>query len=202
MIALLDDPLRPSPDEARDLLRRELLKPEYQQDNPIERLLDWISRLFEDSVGAASGLSSLSTFALIVVFLALVLALVLLLSRARRAPRRSVEGEAVLPDVRVSAAEHRRLAEAALAAGRFGEAVVEGFRALTARQVERGRLDDLPGATAHEVADRLASDYVPHGPRVQRVARLFDAVRYGDRPATAEEATTVLGLDDDLAGRR
>jgi len=37
---------------------------------------------------------------------------------------------------------------------------------------------------------------------VRAGAALFDAVLYGDRPATREQATAVLALDDDLVARR
>ena len=70
------------------------------------------------------------------------------------------------------------------------------------RQVERGWLDDRPGATAHEVAGALASTYPDQRGRVSGSADLFDAVRYGDRPATRDQAAEVLALDDALAGRR
>jgi hypothetical protein len=79
---------------------------------------------------------------------------------------------------------------------------VDAFRALAVRQIERGRLDDQPGATAHEVAARLASSYPQEGSRVGRAADLFDATLYGDRPATRDDASAVLGLDDTLAGAR
>ena len=108
----------------------------------------------------------------------------------------------MLPDDRPSAAELRRRAEAAAGDGRYGDAVVDGFRALAVRQVERGRLDDQPGATAHEVAASLATSYPSHGDRVGRTADLFDATLYGDRPAGPDDATGVLELDDALAGAR
>ena len=44
---LLEPPLDPSGDEARSLLRRELLHPEYHQDNLILRLVNWLSRLLD-----------------------------------------------------------------------------------------------------------------------------------------------------------
>ena len=42
--------------------------------------------------------------------------------------------------------------------------------------------------------------YPQHGDRVGDNARLFDLVLYGDRPATPDQATGVLALDDELAG--
>jgi hypothetical protein len=108
----------------------------------------------------------------------------------------------VLPPSHASATELRRRAEAALADGRHDQAVVDGFRAVTARQVERGRLDDQPGATAHEVAAVLATTYPDLGERVGRTADLFDATLYGHRSAGHDDATAVLALDDALAGAR
>ena len=44
---LLEPPLDPSGEEARSLLRRELLHPEYHQDNLVLRLVNWLSRLLD-----------------------------------------------------------------------------------------------------------------------------------------------------------
>jgi hypothetical protein len=197
-----DAPLDPSAGEARSWLQRELLNPEYHQQNAIERLITWLERLIGRALAAAEQAPPLSTFAAMVIFLLLLGGLVWLLSRAQgtRRLRRSV-GPVLEEDV-VSAAELRARAEAALAGGRPEEALVDGFRALAVRQVERGRLEDSPGATAHEVAMSLATEYPQHGERVGDNARLFDLVLYGDRPATPEQASGVLRLDDELAGAR
>jgi len=80
--------------------------------------------------------------------------------------------------------------------------VVDGFRAVAVRQIERGRLPDSPGATAHEVADALGTEFPHLRDRVVAGGRLFDAVLYGDRPATAAQAAQVIALDDDLLARR
>jgi hypothetical protein len=194
-------PLDPSPDEARHLLERELVRPEYHRHNLLDRLLDWIDRFVDGAVDAASGSSPLSTFLAMVAFLLLALALGWLLSRARRTARTERAAAVVGADERLAAADLRRRAEAALAAGRHAEAVVEGFRALAVRQVERGWLDDLPGATAHEVAAAVGTAHPDARGRVDRTAVLFDEVRYGDRPATRDQAAEVLALDDTLAGR-
>jgi len=137
-----------------------------------------------------------------VVFVALALTLGWLVSRARRTAHDRVERTAVLTDEVITADELRARARAALEAGRFEQAVVDGFRALAVRQVERGRLDDSPGATAHEVADVLADQHPARAAGLRAGARLFDEVLYGDRPATREQAESVLALDDGLAVRR
>jgi len=202
VILALDPPLDPSGDQARSELRRELLQPEYHQQNVLQQVVDWVERKVSGTLDAASGAPPLSTLAAMVVFVALVAALVWLASRARRTARTRDLDRAVLTEEVVTAAELRARAEAALAAARHEEAVVEGFRALTVRQVERGRLENAPGATAHEVAARLAADHPAHADRVAGTARLFEEVLYGDRPATREQATGVLALDDELAGAR
>ena len=193
-------PLDPSPGEARSWLQRELLKPEYHQQNPIERLITGLERQIGRALAAAELAPPLSTFAAMLIFLLLLGGLVWLLSRAQGSRRLRTSPGPVLEEEVVTAAELRARAEAALEGGRPEEALVDGFRALAVRQVERGRLEDSPGATAHEVAMTLATEYPQHGERVGDNARLFDLVLYGDRPATPEQATGVLTLDDELAG--
>lgn len=198
----LDPPLDPSGSEARSKLRNELLHPEYHQQNLLQQIISWIERKVTSGIDAAAQAPPLSTLMAMLLFVALVAALAWLASRARRTARDRGEKRAVLTEEIVTAAELRARAEAALEAGRFEEAVVEGFRALAVRQVERGRLADTPGATAHEVADILAAEYPASRDRMQAGALLFDEVLYGDRPATREQAMSVLALDDDLVVRR
>jgi len=196
---LLDPPLDPTPDEARSALRRELLKPEYYDDNLVERLITWLRRQLDKGVEAAVDLPPLQTFAAMLIAVLLVGALVWLVRRARGSARAPRDKQSVLTDEAITAAELRARAEAALTDGRHEDALVDAFRALAVRQVERGRLDDTPGATAHEVAGVLAREYPDRGQRVDTAAVLFDSVLYGDRPATREQALDVLTLDEDLA---
>ncbi|MDO9456822.1 DUF4129 domain-containing protein [Nocardioides sp.] len=199
----LEPPLDPSGDDARGLLRRELADPTYFQDNLVQRIIDWIGRQVDGSVEGARGIPSLTWFAITLIVLALVGGLAFLASRARGTARRDQgRGGDVLTDEVVTAAELRRRAEVALAEGRHADAVVDGFRALARRQVERGRLEDSPGVTAHEVAAALAGEYPQHRDRTAAGADLFDAVMYGERPATRDQAVAVLDLDVELAGAR
>jgi hypothetical protein len=196
---LPDPPLVPSPDDARSALRRELIKPDYYEGNLVERLITWLERTLGEGVDAAVDLPPAQTFAAMLIAVLLVGALVWLASKARTGARAPREDQAVLTDEEITAAGLRARADAALAEGRHEDAVLNGFRALTARQVERGRLDDTPGATAHEVAGVLAREFPGERARVDRAASLFDSVLYGDRPATREQALDVVALDDDLA---
>jgi Domain of unknown function (DUF4129) len=197
-----DPPLDPSPDKARSWLQRELLHPEYHQQNLVQRLVTWLLRQIDRALAAAEQTPPLSTFAAMLVFLLLLAALLWLASRARGDRRAQDAAGPVLDDATLTAAQLRARAEAALAGGRPEEALVDAFRALTVRQVERGRLEDSPDTTAHEVAVSLAGEFPEHGTRVGDNARLFDLVLYGDRTATAEQARGALALDDELAGIR
>ncbi len=199
----LAPPLDPSGDEARSLLRRELADPDYVSDDLLRRVLDWIGRQVDGGVEGARDIPSLTWFALTVVVVSLVGGLAHLASRARRTARRpgGREGRVLGGEV-VSAGELRARAELALAEGRHADAVVDGFRALARRQVERGRLEDSPGVTAHEVAAVLAREYPQQHDRTAAGADLFDAVMYGERPASREQAVAVLDLDLELAGAR
>ncbi|WP_370290496.1 hypothetical protein [Nocardioides sp.] len=201
-------PLDPSGDEARRQLRRELLRPEYNTDDPLQRLLDAIGRLFDGAQDAARGAPALAWAAAVLVVLLLITAAIALASRARRtASERAQAGSDVL-GTRLTAAELRARAEKALAAGEAAAALLDAYRATAVRQVERGRLQELPQATAREVARSLADALRERGAdgpdgaglelRLAQAADLFDAVLYGDRPARVEQARDVLDLDGDL----
>lgn len=202
MTLSLAPPLDPAPDEARSLLRRELVRPEYHEQDLLGRIVRWIRRVLEASVETASGLPPLTTVAAMLVLLLLVVGSGHLLSRARRTRSTGGRGGAVLPEETVPAVQVRARAEAALDDGRPADALVEGYRALALRQVELGVLEDRPGATAHEVALALSRHHPRQGERLARGASLFDAVLYGGRPATVEQARAVLALDDELVGVR
>jgi len=200
--------LDPSPEEGRSLLRRELLEPQYRSGDPVRAALDWIQRQLDQGLVAAQGAPALSTVVAMVLLVLLVAALALLLSRARRTARvRGSVGD-VLGETPTSAAELRARAERLLEQGEPAEALVEAFRALAQRQVEQGRLAEDPGATAREVAVRVA-DAAPastagsdHPGRLAAAAELFDAVLYGGLPAGPEQVREVLSLDAELGGVR
>ena len=200
--AQLDAPLDPSPDQARSWLRRELLQPEYHDEDLLGHLLDWVERTLRDGLDAASRVPPLSTFVAMVLLCLLALALAWLVSRARGSGAAAPASGPVLGDERVAAAVLRTRAETALAEGRYDDALVDGFRALAVRQVERGRLADAPGATADEVARELGRVVPALADSLDGAAALFDRVLYGARPATREQAVSVLALDEDLVGAR
>ncbi|QYJ04060.1 DUF4129 domain-containing protein [Nocardioides panacisoli] len=202
LLRVTEPPLDPDGDRGRSLLRDELADPQYYSDDLIERALTWISRWLDGLVDTATRADGLSAFLAIVVALALLTALLLLAGRARRTTRLERADRAALPRERVSAAELRDRAEAALAEQRHDDALVDGFRALAVRQIEHGRIADVPQATAHELAHELAGRFPDHGPAIAALADTFDAVLYGDHTATGGRARDALALDDLLAGVR
>ncbi len=197
----LEPPLDPSGDEARRMLRRELADPKYYDANILQRLMDWLGRLVDDTISGVSASGPLSTLLAIIVALALVAAIILIVSRARRTAQADRRPAAALTDEVITAAELRARAEAALAAGDASAALVDAFRALAVRQVERERIEDVPQATAHELARALAVEFPAQAGAVHHGADLFDQTLYGERRATREQALELLALDDALAGR-
>lgn len=197
-----EPPLDPDGDEGRALLRDELADPQYYSDDWVQRALTWLTRWLDGFVEAASGASGLGVVVGITLAMALLAALLLLVGRTRRTTASTRRGRPALPAERVSAAALRDRATAALAEGRHDDALVDGFRALALRQVERGRIDDVPQATAHELAAALAAEFAAEAGEITDLADTFDAVLYGDRTASADQAADALALDDRLAAVR
>jgi hypothetical protein len=195
--------LDPTPPEARDWLRQELQGSEYQNpwlESARQWLLDQLRKLFDglDQL-ANSGISPVITVLLALVVIAL---LVWVLPKVRRNPVVATSKGAVLQDLTITARFYRDLAAQALRDGRYGEAVLDGFRAIAKDTSDRTLLDDAPGRTAHEVSLSLAPRFPDHADQLARAADLFDSVRYGHRRATAEQALHVQRLDAELVKTR
>lgn len=211
LLAVLGTSIRPDPGPARSWLERELGRPPYRRSLG-ERFLSWLGEQWQSLQAAALGASPLSTAAAALALVALVVLAVLVASRVRREPLRSPGSDPALGRGLVPAGEHRAEAETALAAGDNGLAVVEAFRAVAARAVERGLLEERPGRTAHELATDLGSAFPSSEEELVWCSVLFDRVFYGDRSATgpvprdrqvtAAEARRVLDLDDALRSAR
>ncbi|GAA1249644.1 DUF4129 domain-containing protein [Oryzihumus leptocrescens] len=200
---LLPRALEPSPGQARDWLREELARPAYHhQASLVQRLADWLQEQWHrllDQSQAAAGWSPLVTA---VVAAAVVALLAFVLPRVRRERRLPGRGAAVLTDPRTTAAMYRARVAAALAEGRFDDALADAYRALTREAADRTLLEDTPGSTAHEVALALAPRFPDEVDALRRAADLFDAVRYGERHLGRADAEEVVGLDARLTRTR
>jgi hypothetical protein len=216
MVALLVSlgAIRPEPGPARSWLERELSRSEYRQ-SLTERFLSWLGDAWAALQASALGASPLSTAAAALAVVVLVVLVVLVAGRVRREPPRNAGHSAALGTGAVPAQEHRAAAEAAMSAGDLELTVVEGFRAVAARAVERGVLEERAGRTARELATDLAPAFPAFAEELAASSGLFDRVFYGHRsvpapatgPATGpavtrSEAQRVLALEDALRTAR
>jgi hypothetical protein len=94
-----------------------------------------------------------------------------------------------------SAAEHRRVADAAAAMGDWDTAVQERFRAVIRTLEERGLIEDRPGRTADEAATAGGAVLPASADALARSARTFDSIAYGGRPASPEQDEQLRSLD-------
>jgi hypothetical protein len=193
--------IRPGPDEARRWVGEELDKAAYQE-GLVERLRRWLDELLTRLQIAAEDAGSLSTAAAVLLAVLLLALGALLVSRVRREPTGPNGGDAPLGPAGVDADEHRRTAERALEQGELDRAVVEAFRAIAVRAVQRGVLVERPDLTAHELAAELGPRFPDQALALERAAALFDQVFYGDQQAAAQDARALLGLDGELARAR
>lgn len=199
----LAPPLDPSRDEARRWVWDELSDPAYAQQQPgwTERALLWLWDQL-NNLQVPGGPGGTSGLVLLVVLLVLVVLVVWLRAGPLRGSAAGPARRAVLGDEVRTAQEHRALADAAAAQGRWAEAVRERFRAVVRSLEERGLVDELPGRTAQEVA-RDASAALPQvAVELHDAASLFDDVTYGSRVATADHDGRVRLLDERVTAAR
>lgn len=199
---LLAPPLTPDADQARRLLQAELADPIYHRDDPswltraLRAVADWLAALFDSAAGSAANRWVL---AVIVALIATGTVLALRRLPTRRAASRR---EPLFAAATTSAAEHRRRASAATASGDWEQAVQEYLRAVIRGLEERALIDERPGRTADEAA-REAARVLPGCARVLLDgASRFDQVCYGRRPASAQDASALLSLDQAVAAER
>jgi Domain of unknown function (DUF4129) len=192
--------LDPSPAQARDWLEQELDRSDYQStwlDSAIHWVIEKLNMLFDGTVMAGFSPAITALVALVVIAL-----LVWVLPKVRRESRAARLDGAVLEDLTITARTYRDRAAQAIGDKRYDDAVLDGFRAIARDMSDRTLLADAPGITAHEAGLALAPFFPDHADRLARAADLFDAVRYGHRRATADQAGQVQRLDAELVTTR
>ncbi|MGV9827466.1 DUF4129 domain-containing protein [Gordonia sp. NPDC003429] len=196
--------LDPDNDTARRWSQDELSRAEYQPPDQrsggvLDTIRDWLSDRFADIFGVAKPVPVIIA---IVVGVLVVLLVIYGLRFVRRVPKHErSDRRRVLDETPHSARQLRARAEELLAAGDADGCVREAMRALTRRAAERGLLTDAPSLTAHEVAAELSRHFPDDRSRLTEAGNLFDAVRYGGRHATADQARSLLDLESVLAER-
>ena len=193
--------LDPTPAEAREWLTQELHGSGYQR-SWMESAIGWVIRQVRRLLGAAGDLAGASPVFTVLVALAVIALLVWVLPKVRRDSRAPRSAGAVLEDLTITARTYRDRAAKSLREGRYDDAVLDSFRAIAKDMGDRTLLDDAPGRTAHEASLALAPLFPGHADRLARAADLFDAVRYGHRRATADQAGEIQHLDAELVTAR
>lgn len=192
-LAGLVDPDGPA---ARAWFTQELAKPEYHPTpNLLSKVIAWLFDRLDALLGAAAGGSPVPSVLGVAVGGALLVALVVAVSRVRRTRRVSGGSAPVLADLSLTRDQLRDRAQQAYAGGDFSAAVVWWYRALARQAADRTVLAAVENLTAHEIADRLAVAFPGLAAATQHGATLFDAVRYGHRTARREEADQLRELD-------
>ncbi|MGA3153390.1 MAG: DUF4129 domain-containing protein [Streptosporangiaceae bacterium] len=179
---------------ARQLAWRELARPIYQPppwDRLLHDVIGWLSGLSIGGLSLGSGVALRVLLAVAAV--AIVAAVAYWMGPTRRSRRRP--GSPLLQGQRLGAADHRRQAEQLAAAGDYAGAIIETIRAIAVDLEDRGILSQRPGRTADELAIEAAGPLPGRATELQAAARLFDDVRYGDRPGTPAGYQQVHELD-------
>ncbi|HZG93755.1 MAG TPA: DUF4129 domain-containing protein [Mycobacteriales bacterium] len=190
-------------DGAREEARRELGKGIYRDDSAIvDRVFGWIAErvgeVFE-LVSGAPGSSGLGAVLLVAVVVLLLVAARLGLGPLRP---RDLLGDRRRGVHRMSAADYRAEATAFAARGEWREAVRSRFRAVIRELEEHGVLDPRAGRTAGEIAAE-AGDSVPGiAADMRTAADIFNAIWYGDRPATEAAYQRMSQVDDAVRSGR
>ena len=195
MIAL--EPLTPGPGTAREWLRDELSKREYQP-SLTERFWQWVQDLFDRVRDATAAVGGFDPVLAVLLLVALVALAAFVLSRLRPNPAAPTGDRAVFAAARLAASDHRELAQDALDRGDWDSAVVESTRALAASLFERDLVPEDQGATAHEISAGAAHVFPSARERLDRAALAFDETMYGDRRADEPRAREVADLELEL----
>lgn len=200
MIPFDSPPLDPSGSEGRRWLEEELQNPRYDVEPGLwERFWTWLTGLIGTT---GPPLPAWVFVVVILVALLVIAAIVFAVVRPEARAKRSGSGDGVLDERGVDAAAYRRRAKDAQREGDWQTAALDAYRAIVAGAVERTILDELPGRTAREASLALAPAFPDDAAQIDAAARRFDAIRYGHDPATAEDAETIIALDERLLRSR
>ncbi|MGX1160354.1 uncharacterized protein DUF4129 [Arthrobacter sp. SLBN-100] len=191
-----EPPVLPGAEEARRWAAEELAKSEYREAGPgwldslWRSLLDWLQSL-DGPPGADAPVPS----PVIGMVIALVIAVAVILARPRLNPGARQAKEVFEPDSELTASDYRQRADASAVAGKWGDAVVDRFRALVRSAEARIVLEPQPGRTADEAALALSRPFPAEAARLHDAARTFDAVRYGNWAAGSRDYEAMTRLD-------
>ena len=194
--APLDVPVDLTREQAQRLAQHELADPAYRAAEPslVQRAIEWIVDQIQELLDRASGLAPGGWLGILGLVALLVLAV--LIVRWRMGPTTGAGEVTFTVDPATSAAQYRNRAAELAAAGRWDAAVAERMRAIVRRGQERGLVDNQAGWTADEVAEAVGARLPGTHSHLRAAAHLFDDIRYGGRPATAQSYAVVADADE------
>jgi len=182
---------------AQRLARAELAKPEYHQHMPLAQriiaaVLHFIDRIFTAASNVAPGgwWGLIALAALAVILTAVLLNWIGPVARAHRG-----SGPLAADGDTRTARHHRQEAGRLADAGNYAAAIIECVRAVAAELEERGVLPPRTGRTADEFAAEAGQALPAHAEALRHAARLFDEVRYGQRPGSRASYERLSELD-------
>ncbi|MFD2759162.1 DUF4129 domain-containing protein [Gulosibacter faecalis] len=193
-------PITPDEDTARDWLLQELSKAEYQEakPNPIDELFnaiwEWFASLFEYTPNGVFGINPAWIFIILGIILLVVLFVIFGRPRAV-ARRRSEHGAVFLENDTRTVAELRDASERAAGRGDWSLALTERYRAIARALADRTLIRLRPGTTAQGVAAAAAGPFPGERDELRGAATAFDAVRYAEHGASADDYERVRTLD-------
>lgn len=203
MLRAEDPPLSPGGDQARDLLRHELAKPEYhERKSLVQTVVDWVlERLGEVLSGSTGTLPALAWLVGLLLVIAAIALAVFGLRRGRVSSK--VDGaRSVLGETTLTADDLRRRADRARGAGDHSAASLDYMRAVAARGVERALVAASPGLTAYEVARQLTVSFPDQERELAAAATTFDEILYGGRSGDERTSAALGELDERLRRTR
>jgi hypothetical protein len=194
-----EPPVLPGAEEARRWAAEELAKPEYREAAP-----GWLQALWKDfvdwlqSLDGSAGDAGTVPSPVIGIVIAVVIAAAVIIAKPRLNPKARHGQEVFEPDSVLTPEDYRQRADMSAAAGKWGDAVVDRFRALVRSAEDRTIIDPQPGRTADEAARELAAPFGGEAHRLGKAAVTFDAIRYGNRAAGAADYQAMASLDTSL----
>ncbi|HET9893621.1 MAG TPA: DUF4129 domain-containing protein [Streptosporangiaceae bacterium] len=163
-----------------------------------ERILRALARFFGVSANAVPS----GWFGLVVLGILVALLVIVIFTWARPARRSRIRGGAVISGQTMTSRDYRKAAKRFAESGQYGEAIVEGVRAIAAELDERGILPPRVGRTARELAAEAGGELPALAADLRSAMKSFDDIRYGDRPGTRAGYDLVCRVDASVQAAR
>ena len=186
--------LEPTPDEARELLRRELSKSEYLEGRGLQSILDWLLQ----KIGTTVFRTAEGTFNWMLLAIIAVVIIALIIGVYARVGREQKTISAAQELTSLSADEHRRRA-LDLKNTDPTEALKAGFRAIIVR-LDKTAATAAPGRTTGDIT----REYPDLKNDISRCASKFDVATYRLETVgtvTTQDVDAMLALDNEIQKR-